>query len=728
MIDKTTIRKVIGVPLFDSKKIGCCLTDDKLRFVFINEAFSIISGYTEKDLIGKSVSVLLSPALFKRALKELGAYLTSGFVGNRKWLYTIKSGEVLEATIETSRVKINGKTYTFTIALDISREHKLEDKLNKEKKRLRSAVEGANLGLWDFNFLTKEFYTNDIWWEMLGYKPQIKEDAFLFYTTLLHPDDIAILVAEKDRIVATGDSNFNIQIRLKKKSGSYIWIHSQGKVLQFGKNNFINHAIGTHTDITKEKEAELIIQESEKKYRLLTESLPNIIWTADKNGYLNYMNRHGLAFFGKKRRHFEKWLWKDFVKPEDEKEINRKWIFASETATAINHIHTFRNSKGEYKWFQVLIFPTKDSNGEIESWIGIASDVDQMIRAEKSLKLSNDRLRSLIDASPVAIYSLNKEGIVQDFWNPAAQDLLGWNKEEIIGKRLPHINEENEGRFFNRIQQTIENGQYKGTISRKDKSGTLKKIEITGGCIYDTKGEVIEIIVTLIDITELERNREKLTQSLTEKETLLQEIHHRVKNNLAIVVSLLQLQVFRSENEVEKYRLTEAQNRVHSIAMVHELLYTSEDFSSVDLVSYYEKLIKTIKNNMSVDNQSVEHVLDIGISSLNINQAIPLGLLINEIVTNSLKYAFEEIEGTGLISLKIRKAGGKISVSYSDNGLGFDEHSKGFKSGLGMRIIQSLLTQLEAEYEMNTENLFELHLSFLEKGSGPIAREREKEN
>ncbi len=720
------IESALGIPLSKSKKFACAITDNKLQFLYNNDAFCEITGYSKNELLGKSVFILLDESLFKTAIKEFNHFLKNLKSSRKRWFIYTKGGKRIEASIEVTRIKIEGKKYTLTIAHDISEEVKLENELGKEKLRLLAAVEGANLGLWDFNFETKEFYANDIWWEMLEYKPSIKEDPFSFYTTLLHPEDVAKLIAEKDRIVATGDTNFNIQVRLRKKSGSYIWIHSQGKVIKLGKNNFIHHAIGTHTDITQQKEAELVIQKSENKYRILTESLPNIIWTADKDGYINYMNRHGLAFFGKRKSHLKDWTWKNFINPKDEEEINQKWFFALETGTAINHIITFRNKAGKYKWFQVLVFPMKKNNGEIESWIGIASDVDQLIQTENSLKLSNDRLRSLIDASPVAIYSLNKDGIVMDFWNPAAKNLLGWEREEIIGHTAPFTDEEG---FFERIQQTIKDGQYQGTVSRVDKNGALKKLEITGGCIYDTEGNVIEIIVTLVDITEFENNKNKLTKSLAEKETLLQEIHHRVKNNLAIVISLLQLQVFRSENETEKYSLTNAQNRVQSIAMVHELLYASEDFSSVDLTSYYEKLIKTIKNNMSVDNTSVEHSLNIRLGSLNINQAIPLGLLINEIVTNSLKYAFNEIEDTGKISLNIEKTDNKISVLYTDNGPGFDKNMSDFKSGLGMRIIQALLTQLEAEFEMSTDNHFRLKLTFLEKGnSGPIAREREKGN
>ncbi|MBO6525385.1 MAG: PAS domain S-box protein [Balneolaceae bacterium] len=724
MISDEQIKKAIGEHVYQSKKLACCLTDKKLKFIFANDTFLKASGYKKEELVGNSVSVILGESVLKLAWAEFSYFLKHKKIRKDTWHIYHKDGSKMQAVIETTTVKIEGDSYFLTIAVNITKEFELENKLEKEKNRLQSAVEGANLGLWDFNFYTKEFYANDIWWKMLGYPPQKYEDAFKFYTTLIHPEDVPLLIQEKDRIVSTGDNRFDLQLRLRHKRGDFIWIHSQGKVIEFGENNFINHAIGTHIDITRDRRSELLIQESEKKYRILTESLPNIIWTADADGYINYMNRHGLAFFGKKKKHFKTWEWKNFVSKEDVEEVEQKWFFAHKTKTAINHVHTFINLKGEEKWFQVLIFPQKDSDGDVNSWIGIASDIDKLVLAEKSLKISNNRLRSLIDASPAAIYSINTKGEIQDFWNPAAEKLLGWKREEVLGKILPHNSEENEGYFLERVHETIKKGEYSGVITRKDKFGNDLFLEVTGGCIYNASGSVSEIIVTLIDITELERNRDKLSQSLKEKETLLQEIHHRVKNNLAIVVSLLQLQIFRSDDSSEKYRLTEAQNRVHSIAMVHELLYQSDDFSSVDLITYYEKLIKTIQSNMQIDNTGVKLKLDIGISSLNINQAIPLGLLMNELVTNSFKYAFEERK-SGFIALKIRRAGERVFVTYSDSGPGFDMSALEFKSGLGMKIMDSLLTQLDAEYDIDSTNKFEISLNFLEKGAGPLERAKD---
>ena len=719
MLSEDSIKQAIGEPLFKSKKLACCLTDNQLRFTFVNDAFLAISGYTRGELIGHSVSVLLGSNILKLAWKEFSYFLKNRKNRKDTWPLYHKDGTRMQAVIETSTITIEGNSYIFTVALDITSEESLRNKLSEAQKLLSETEIISGSGSFEYNPETEETIWSDGMYYLFDLTPSDPKPTLEEQRSMIPDADLTRYQEAIRKCIEEGE-DFDIVITLNLPERKK-YIHSVGRKEQ-GKEQWV---FGSSKDITAQKKAQLRIEESENRYRILTESLPSIIWTADSDGYLNYMNRHGIAYFGVKAKNFTDWRWKKYIYPDEIEEADQKWFFGRQTGTAVNLVNRLKSENGSYKWFQILIIPQKNEHQEIDAWIGIATDINKRIKTEEQLLLANTRLRALIDASPVAIYSLNKEGVVQDFWNPAAEKLLGWEKNEIIGKKLPQILSEDEDQFDERIAQTIKEGEFYGIIERKNKFGISKKLEVTGGCTYDLNGEVTEIIVTLIDITELEKNRERLSNSLKEKETLLQEIHHRVKNNLAIVVSLLQLQVFRSDNEYEKYRLTEAQNRVHSIAMVHELLYQSDDFSSVDLITYYEKLIHTIRNSMQVNNSEVNIDLDIGISSLNINQAIPLGLLINELATNSFKYAFNEQGNEEVITLKIRRAGNRIFVTYSDNGPGFDMSTTEFKTGLGMKIIDSLLSQLDAEYTLDSVGHFEIKLNFLEKGAGPLERAKD---
>ena len=588
MTPQENIREIIGSPLYFSNKLACCITDASLEFMYVNNGFSNITGYSEKEVLGKSLELLMPIRFFKLAQKAFASLDRNASLHPPvdTWVLHHKEGHSMEASLEILPVSIDGKDCVLIIAVDLSR-------------------------------VTEE--------------------------------------------------------RLKK---------------------------------------------SEQKYQVLTESLPHILWTSTPELSLTHMNTTGLDFFGKTEADLQNWDWTPFLHPDDLDEIQKIWAEVFSEQKSHQALHRLKRKDGEYRWFQVNVFP-QFNDDILTSWTALYTNVHERVIALENLRLANTRLRSLIDASPIAIYSINTDGIVQDFWNPAAERMIGYSKEEVQGRFLPHVRKEHMEEFHGLIKKTTELGQLTAMTTRKDRLNNEIIIEITGGCIYDEKGDVSEILVTVIDVTEIEKNRTRLRQSLAEKETLLQEIHHRVKNNLAIVVSLLQLQVFRSTSEEERYRLTEAQNRVLSISMVHELLYQSDHFNKVNLNTYYEKLISTIKSNMETGDTKVVHKLTIDLDSLNINQAVPLGLLVNELVTNSLKYAFQQPSKDNRISLTITSDDDIIKVVYEDNGSGFDRDSKSYTSGLGMKIIDSLLAQLQAEYTLDVDNRFYIEFTFAGAQRGP---------
>ena len=229
--------------------------------------------------------------------------------------------------------------------------------------------------------------------------------------------------------------------------------------------------------------------------------------------------------------------------------------------------------------------------------------------------------------------------------------------------------------------------------------------------IQDKNGAILGVTVFSVDIT-------KRINAEREKTTLLTEIHHRVKNNLAIVSGLLELQ----KGEVEDQSLTaifdQSINRIISIALVHELMYNNEDLSSIDVSVYLKKLIPAVTATMQNKAQNVQFVLKIDKHELNINEAIPLGLLLNELITNSFKYAFNGSDGN-LVDLALRSVDDKVYITYYDNGKGYPkwvdfDHPK----TLGLNLIHTQLNQLGASYTVDTENNFTLNFDFTSRSRG----------
>jgi two-component sensor histidine kinase/sensor domain CHASE-containing protein len=210
--------------------------------------------------------------------------------------------------------------------------------------------------------------------------------------------------------------------------------------------------------------------------------------------------------------------------------------------------------------------------------------------------------------------------------------------------------------------------------------------------------------------TTIRKSRDN-AKALKEKEVLISEIHHRVKNNLAVISSLIEMQTLEVESEDTLQILKKTQNRIHSIAGVHELLYQSESLSDIPFESYLEKLLN---HHFSVYKQAgdeISYTILCDEKKLNINQAIPLGMLLSELITNSFKHAFKH-ERRGEIIIDIREEAGWLTVIYTDNGIGFDTQKLMKGEKMGSVIIQTLISQLEAEVEMTSDNGFRMQLRF----------------
>lgn len=195
-------------------------------------------------------------------------------------------------------------------------------------------------------------------------------------------------------------------------------------------------------------------------------------------------------------------------------------------------------------------------------------------------------------------------------------------------------------------------------------------------------------------------------------ELQLAEIHHRVKNNLTIITCLLELQVNEISDSGSKIYFQQSINRINSIAKVHELIYESEDMTSVDIKKYLEKIVPTIQATLNSHNKQVTFLFDIPSYRLKVNQAIPLGLIFNELITNSFKYAFDE-QKDGEITISMKVDGKRLAFTYKDSGPGFEsEGTLRTSKSLGLMLINIQLQQLESIYTLNTNDTFELNFSF----------------
>ena len=275
-----------------------------------------------------------------------------------------------------------------------------------------------------------------------------------------------------------------------------------------------------------------------------------------------------------------------------------------------------------------------------------------------------------------------------------------------------HILPEDREYVQKRFEKSYETNKlyFQCRIIRADKK--IRWIEVYGNVYKNDKDIPIRILGVISDITERKKAETKLFTVLEEKELLLREIHHRVKNNMQIISSLINMQSSQVIDKRDAKLFTVVQDRVKSMALIHAKLYQSEDLSSIKLKDYIETLTSELLITYAV-NSNIKLTINIDDISLNMETAIPLGLIINELFTNSLKHAFPDNKGE--ISIKIHTKDEKIELLINDNGVGLlEDFDINNPKKLGLQLVNSLVEQIEGTIELERKHGTEFKIIFKE--------------
>lgn len=282
--------------------------------------------------------------------------------------------------------------------------------------------------------------------------------------------------------------------------------------------------------------------------------------------------------------------------------------------------------------------------------------------------------------------------------------ILGYEERDLIGEPLSMLFERIE---YDEVQPFLAQrkpGHLETGMKRKD--GTYVPVNLNESELLESTRPSRKRVFVFSDITELKEVEKKVHQSLKEKEVLLAEIHHRVKNNLAVISGLLEMQVWSlsQEEDANIEALKESQLRIQSIALVHELLYQSESFSRIDLSQYIDKLLLAIQKTHRRSGREIELELDLEDLQLTINQAIPVSLILNELVVNAYKHAFEGMD-QGMVTIRLHRDGEKVELAVEDNGVGLpDPFNPMTNKSLGMTLVRTLSRQIQAELEVGNRS------------------------
>ena len=364
------------------------------------------------------------------------------------------------------------------------------------------------------------------------------------------------------------------------------------------------------------------------------------------------------------------------------------------------------------KWIEVQFTPIYQRR-LFSGWIYIFEDISNRKKAEELIIKSEKKYRELADLLPQTVFETDVNADLT-FMNIYAFEMFGYSQEDIENglNILELIVEEERSLSRDKIKDVL-SGQVSGdeyTAQRSDKS-IFPIILYSNPIIHNKILEGFRGII--IDISDLKNAEDKIIASLKEKEVLIQEINHRVKNNMQIISSLLSLQANHTSSDEAAEILKESRGRVKSMAMIHEKLYHSSNLSRLNMAEYLNNLVGDILRSYSSVSSKVSSNVDVDDIYLNINTALPMGLMVNELVSNSIKHAFPE--GEGNISIKLEYDGEKYILTVSDNGIGLPEDVDPFESSsLGLKLVNSLSIQLEGDLSVLRDGKTTFILKFKE--------------
>jgi PAS domain S-box-containing protein len=339
-------------------------------------------------------------------------------------------------------------------------------------------------------------------------------------------------------------------------------------------------------------------------------------------------------------------------------------------------------------------------------------------RAEDALRRAEENFRRSLDDSPLGVRIVNAEGETL-YANRAILDIYGYDSiEELratpLGDRYtPESYGEFQLRKEKRLQGEVGPPEYQISIVKKN--GEIRRLQVFRKEVFWNGTRRFQTLYH--DVTEQKRAEEAVQAALREKEVLLREIHHRVKNNMQVISSLFNLQAGHIKDEEARRILKEGQTRIRSMGLIHEKLYQSRDLSKIDFSAYIRSLSVHLFHAYRIDANQVRLETELEDVHLDINAAVPCGLLVNELISNALKHAFPEgRKGVVKIGLR-RREDGAVELRVADDGVGFPETLDFQRTeSLGLQIANLLIGQLDGSIELERKRGTAIVIAFQESG------------
>jgi PAS domain S-box-containing protein len=594
--------------------------------------------------------------------------------------------------------------------------HQAEEALRRTEIRLRSYFELSSAGIAITSPEKGWLEVNDHLCEMLGYH---KSELFgKTWPELTHPEDLNVDLDHFNRILSGEQEGYSIDKRFIRKDGGSIWVNLSVRCVR-REDGKADYFIALMFDISDRKKAEEKIRENEEKYRSIFQNSSAGILLTTPDGSILEANDFACALFGmteEELRRSGRGAIVDASDPRLSGSIDER-MRLGRAQTEL----TFVRRDGSKFEGHVSSTVFSDSAGNQKTSM-IIQDLTERKRAEEEILFRNIVLTTQQEASVDGILVVDRDSRIVshnrrflEMWGFPEGATLGLNDEEALQFVVRNRVADPEG-FLSRVREIYSNVQ----------SVIQDEFDLADGRVFSRytapmvgpDGRYFGRVWYFTDITERKRAEAQIRKDLKVKEVMLREIHHRVRNNLNVISSLLNLQ---SERIVTKKQaldaFVESKNRIFAMALVHSNLYKEDDFSSIQMQAFAKNLTD---NLMRVYRADVEIRIQADALSLDINTAVPCGLILNELVTNSLKHAFPERD-RGIITIGFERTVERLCrMTVQDNGVGLPPAFDPARSkSLGFTIVSQLVAQIDGEMTVRGNAGARFEILFPAAGAGP---------
>lgn len=615
----------------------------------------------------------------------------------------------------------DSKELKYTIELAIQKSSS-EKEIRSVKNEFKLLTDNSNDMIYRMNLGDGSFdYVNPAAEKITGYSQDEFYSSKRLLKNAIHPD-FKDYYQRTFQNLLEGEVEPIFEYKILTKNGEEKWLNQRNNLVIDSKGNPV--AIeGIVTDITPRKTAELAYKSKQKecedehnRFEMAQNVATMGIWENElATNDLKWSNQMykilGLPLNSEVNL-------EDVVGIFPEEELKR---FNQAVEDAIMNNKPYSNDykiirpDGEVRYIHDEGHVIREKNGEALKMFGATQDITSRKKVENALIESEAKFRNFVETTPDMIWEIDSTGTFR-YISPQSEVILGYTPEELIGTKIFElIKPEALGAVTESFMNHMETNQYFTTliVPALNRDGKELFIEIRSAKIIEKNHNYLGFEGIARDITDITRATNQLINSINEKNILLKEIHHRVKNNMQIISSLINLQIDHLKDETAINALKESQNRIRTMATLHEKLYLTSNFSRINQEEYVVSLVRGLFSSYTV-NDKIKSIIEVDSVDLNIETSIPCGLIINELVSNSLVHGFPD--GTnGTISVSLKSLDEKYELRVVDDGVGFPEEMN-FKdiNSLGLELVQNLVDQLDGQIKLNQNGKTEFIIIFSE--------------